>query len=646
MRKIIHCLVDDTPLPLLFSLGAEMEKEDFQASLRAIVDDNGNSAFSENRAAELADGLSARTKGLITELDGYRNDYIALAKAIYKDGRTPTEAEIENLNTLLDKIGEVRIRLSEMQDSATQVLKARTERVKAGNGTERDFGEAVGYVQQMYRNEAADRHAANETAIAQLQSSIDSWSALLDQGNLSAEETRTTTENLRKARKDMADLFTADEGIDTTVFAQQQQELEALFTGMAKENPEAAAALAGYARLYDQYQLFVKSLASGDGFEPGEKKALLTPENLKEYLGLDMTQADINKMFDDPALYDIDVDQYLMQMRAAMEEKIGEAKGTTDNPMLAYLQAMLDSGSLEGLDVTTLDGSLAEALKTIDLIGRGTQVGGDLVDGITAGIGQRAGALTSADLVSLRDAVIAQTRAVFDSHSPARTMIPVGEDITAGLLAGMASDTAQSGITDAVETLQTEIASAFDLTDAGRDAADTFARGLQGGSATVTSRARTVALAAKGAMYQYSSFYAVGQNNMQGFIDGLNSKKGSVTGTMSTLMKAAIQAAKDALDQHSPSRVFQEIGAYSAMGYELGFAGRMEQAEKVIQERLLRTAQVPKTSGSETAAETRSHRETGAIQFTQYVYANETSYAGQQREAARQARLLARKVRE
>ena len=101
------------------------QKADFQASLLAITDDNGNSVFSKDRAAELADGLSVKTQGLIDELTGYKNDYIALAKEIYRDGRTPTEAEIENLNTLLTKIGEVRIQLTEAQDSATQVLKAR-----------------------------------------------------------------------------------------------------------------------------------------------------------------------------------------------------------------------------------------------------------------------------------------------------------------------------------------------------------------------------------------------------------------------------------------------------------------------------------------------------------------------------------------
>ena len=342
----------------------------------------------------------------------------------------------------------------------------------------------------------------------------------------------------------------------------------------------------------------------------------------------------------------IDVDQYLLQMRAAMEKKILDAEGTADNPLMAYVQSMLDNGSLENLDMTTLDGTLADALKTIDLIGRGTGVGTDLVDGITAGIGKRAGELTSDDLTRLRDAVIAQTRTVFDSHSPARTMIPVGEDITAGLVAGMADDTALEGITEAAGALQALIAATLDLTDAGRDAAGAFADGLKGAGSTVTSKARAIALAAKSAMYQYSSFYSVGQNNMQGFIDGLNSKRGSITGAMDSLMKAAIQAAKEALDQHSPSRVFHEIGRYTAMGYEQGFAGRMEQVEGLVRDRLKRLATFPEGNAlANVSADSRSAAGGEGFHVTQNIYANETSYAGQQREAARQFRLIARRVR-
>ncbi len=623
------------------------QKADFKAALLAVVDDNGQSAFSETRADELASGLGAKTEELIGELEQYKTDYIALAKQIYKDGRTPTEEEIANLNLLLDQLGKVRVELNAAQDSATQVLKARAERVKGGQGTERDFGEALGYTKQLYANEAADRHAANEAAIAQYQTDIDTWNAALESGKLTAQETARTEQMLSKAKADMAAVFTADEQVDTGVFAAQQAEYQKLFDGMAKVNPDAAAALKQYATLHDQYRQFIDSLTSGEGFEPDEKKAMLTPENLKSYLGLDISQADIDAMFEDPASFDTQIDAYLMQMRAAMEEQIGQAEGLEGNPLLAYLQAMLDSGSLDELDVTTLDGSLAAALKTMDLIARGDAVGGDLVDGITAGIGKRANELTADDLTTLRDKVIEQTRAVFDSHSPAQVMVPVGEDITAGITAGMVDDTAQKSITAAAEAMEALFEGALDLRDAGASAITQFASGMQSRSATATTKAKGIAGMAKNAMSLYSSFYTVGQNNMQGFIDGLNSKLGSVTTTMNRLMNAAIQAAKDALGQRSPSRVFKSIGVYSAMGYEMGFDERMDAAERLVAERLKRTAVAPEWSVPDLRGSTSRSGEVkgGSVGITQNFYVGETSYAAQQREAARQFQRIARRVR-
>ena len=77
---------------------------------------------------------------------------------------------------------------------------------------------------------------------------------------------------------------------------------------------------------------------------------------MKNYLGLDISQSEIDQMFTDPNNLDFNVDNYLIQIKGSMEKKIGEADGLTDNPLMAYVQTMLDSGSFDNLDVTTLDG--------------------------------------------------------------------------------------------------------------------------------------------------------------------------------------------------------------------------------------------------------------------------------------------------
>lgn len=627
------------------------QKADFQASLLSITDDNGNSVFSSERAAELADGLGTKTQGLIEALEGYKNDYVALAKEIYKDGRTPTEAEIENLNTLLDKIGEVRIKLNEAQDSATQVLKARAERVKSGQGNEKDFGEAVGYTQQTYSNKATDQHASNESAIAQLQSDIDDWNAALASGKLSAAETRETADDLKKAKKDMAAIFTADEKVDTQVFAEQQAELNKLFDGMAKSNPEAAAALANIASMRDHFisvQKLFDEVGNFDGNTDPTKIQGAIDKIGELYKSLYGTELSDSQKADLSENFTLAAQDILTRAQANISTQIANSESSVkDNPLLAYLQTMLDTGSFDNLDVTKLDGGLENAFKAIDLVGRGTSVGNDLVNGITGGIATRAGELTAADLTSLRDAVIEKTRAVFDSHSPARVMYPIGEDVTAGITTGMTDDTAKTSMQAAADTILSTISEALDLTDAGSNAIASFVSGMQSKSATATARAKTIATSAKSAMYLYGSFYGIGQNNMQGFIDGLNSKKASVTGTMSTIMKAAIQAAKDALGQKSPSKVFRGIGIYTAVGYEQGFVEQMDNTERLVHDRMRRLATYPAVSASTGKAygtDETPRASVAGVQVVQNIYANETSYVGQQREAEKRLLQIARKI--
>ena len=67
------------------------------------MDSLGNPIFSTERQAELASAVTAKTNGLIGELEQANADYKALLTQIYKDKDTPTQAEIDNLNVLLEK---------------------------------------------------------------------------------------------------------------------------------------------------------------------------------------------------------------------------------------------------------------------------------------------------------------------------------------------------------------------------------------------------------------------------------------------------------------------------------------------------------------------------------------------------------------
>lgn len=90
---------------------------------------------------------------------------------------------------------------------------------------------------------------------------------------------------------------------------------------------------------------------------------------------------------------------------------------------------------------------------------------------------------------------------------------------------------------------------------------------------------------------------------------------------------------------NSPSKVFAGIGSYMAQGLGVGFADEIRNVEKTIRKATAST--VPSLQKS--SRKLKRNEGTG-VQIVQNIYANETSYAQQQREAAKNFRMIAREV--
>ncbi|MDL2253828.1 tape measure protein [Ruminococcaceae bacterium OttesenSCG-928-I18] len=67
-----------------------------------------------------------------------------------------------------------------------------------------------------------------------------------------------------------------------------------------------------------------------------------------------------------------------------------------------------------------------------------------------------------------------------------------------------------------------------------------------------------------------SEVKSIGTNIIQGIVNGINSMASSVVGAIKTVVDNAINAAKSALGIESPSKVFAEIGRYTAEGFVVG----------------------------------------------------------------------------
>lgn len=78
----------------------------------------------------------------------------------------------------------------------------------------------------------------------------------------------------------------------------------------------------------------------------------------------------------------------------------------------------------------------------------------------------------------------------------------------------------------------------------------------------------------------------IGYQSMLGMAKGIEQGESEVVKAITRTVRAAIEAAKDELDIHSPSREFEEIGDYSVDGYIRPWKGRAADVEQSIRDTL------------------------------------------------------------
>lgn len=82
------------------------------------------------------------------------------------------------------------------------------------------------------------------------------------------------------------------------------------------------------------------------------------------------------------------------------------------------------------------------------------------------------------------------------------------------------------------------------------------------------------------------SLYSTGLNVSYGLAEGIRDGKSDVVNAVSSMCAAAISKAKSKLQIHSPSKVFGEMGEYSAEGYGLGYKKRFQDVNRMIEDSL------------------------------------------------------------
>ena len=255
-------------------------------------------------------------------------------------------------------------------------------------------------------------------------------------------------------------------------------------------------------------------------------------------------------------------------------------------------------------------------------------------DGIIANIGALDGAVS---------AIVERVTAGLTAQ--AARLNQIGVDMTKYIASGMTTGT--PNITNIIPQIVQSIITAFTaqqpkFTAAGVDIDKAIASGMVQGTPQITAKIQQIIQSILTTINGFvSQFTAAGEEMVRGIWQGFQNMSGWLESKVRSMMREIVAAVEAEMQIASPSKVFAGIGAYMAEGLGEGFAREMQNVEKTIRRATASTVPEPQRPSGRISRNDNAAR---GVQVVQNIYANETSYAQQQREAAKQFRLIAREV--
>lgn len=293
-------------------------------------------------------------------------------------------------------------------------------------------------------------------------------------------------------------------------------------------------------------------------------------------------------------------------------------------------------------------------------MGEGVGVGfGESMNGVssdmTAAMGG-AGQLTAAEAVrAVNDGIIANIeglsgavnaiveRVISGLTAQAQKLNQAGQDFDRHISSGMIIAIPQ--ITAKIPQITQSIITAFNaqnqkFIEAGITIDKNIASGMVQGIPQITSKVAQIVQPILTELRSFvSEFTAAGEDMVRGIWQGFQNMSGWLESRVRAMMREIVAAVEDEMQIASPSKVFAGIGAYMAQGLGEGFGREMRGVERSI-----RKATDNAVPDNDDPRPRKGGRPETRFEVVQNIYANETSYAQQQREAARQFRMIAREV--
>ena len=227
------------------------------------------------------------------------------------------------------------------------------------------------------------------------------------------------------------------------------------------------------------------------------------------------------------------------------------------------------ASDIANLDTTKISSAATAASRIADLINSMTGIDASSVSGFTS-------AISALGQVSY-DQIYSSFSSVDFSLIGVNVMTRLSQGIEIG------AQNVQAKLNIVLQSLsQFATTGASDWNMSGLRLATEFATGIQNGAQNVQAQVQIMVQSAADALNGYEGyFYAAGSNLAVGFANGISASSYRATLASRAMANAAKTAAEKALDEHSPSKVMQQIGEYAGEGFAIGLEGYISKSESL-----------------------------------------------------------------
>jgi len=359
-----------------------MDGEAMRRSLQELVNDtldDGELSFGEYSSWQayvtgklLPDAetglMDEATKSVAGELIGAIEGMNTLLETVYRAGNTATAQEIADLEAAIAKVQELH---GEM-DALRAEIEAGEE---ASINTQGDVGAVVA------KGLALEGQAAE--AVGYTSETVNLWHQAVDEQQKAAEQAYTTAvaaaqteEEVRAAQDELAAATKENEQWRENVAADATGSYAAQWAGLVKQHPEAWAQMQPVTEMLDIYSAVWYTVEND-----------LAADQLRGRIPAGALRRMGYQQFEDASgnpLADVPLENLLAVLPNRIE---AAAVGMEENPLMEYVQAMIDRGvDPAALDTSKMDQDMADVLRLIMAMQDKESIGTEAMERLSAGL--------------------------------------------------------------------------------------------------------------------------------------------------------------------------------------------------------------------------------------------------------------------